>query len=511
MGSKKKKGVKRASKTEFEAVDAQLYEILTESSRATATAPQAPAKNSVALPPSSSVPQLVQDAAKKEEGTADEPCDPSTATGNETITGMEATTGNETITGIEAIAGEATTALGAAIGNESTTVAAEVTVAEGRSLPRPKPEGEVKCHHVKGAVNLPKFVKGLTQQKDWDHCKGCINAEVKAKKHAKRLDSSIANLLPTETESVTKVLPADPLWMCLSCFELNCGEAIKGHALTHHAKKDRHPLVINMKTLDFWCYECNREVDPSSKKNPVILEFLAKIKTFLQIKQSKIGSWSKTKEPRAISVTATATSTATSTTPKAKVFTPGLRNLGNTCFFNSVVQILTETKSLRSILSEDEKKRSAFPESLAASTDVGIGPLTTNFKEFLHVMRKQKGGVVTPEDLFRQIAKKWKIFRGFRQQDSHELMRYLFDGIKQEEMDLIKRQLSEEAEQKKIAEEQEPSTDEIVDDRQVESREVVEKALKYVPFIDSCFSGKLVSVIVCDTCKKRNSAICPCQ
>lgn len=98
-------------------------------------------------------------------------------------------------------------------------------------------------------------------------------------------------------------------------------------------------------------------------------------------------------------------------------------------------------------------------------------------------MWKQQGGIVTPRDLFTQIAKKWKVFRGFQEQDSQELMRHLLDGIRQEELDLVKKQAGA------------TSSNDSNDSNASSSQ-------KYAPFIDSCFSGKLVSVIVCDACKK---------
>ena len=76
-------------------------------------------------------------------------------------------------------------------------------------------------------------------------------------------------------------------------------------------------------------------------------------------------------------------------------------------------------------------------------------------------------------------------------------MRYLFDGIKHEELDMIKRHLSEEGAN------QDEKVEEAKDEKEEESAGSDEKKeLKFVPFIDSCFSGKLVSVIVCDACKK---------
>lgn len=76
-------------------------------------------------------------------------------------------------------------------------------------------------------------------------------------------------------------------------------------------------------------------------------------------------------------------------------------------------------------------------------------------------------------------------------------MRYLFDGIKHEELDMIKRHLSEEGGS------QDDKAEEAKDEKEEASAGLdKKKEPKFVPFIDSCFSGKLVSVIVCDACKK---------
>lgn len=174
------------------------------------------------------------------------------------------------------------------------------------------------------------------------------------------------------------------------------------------------------------------------------------------------------------------------------------------CHFLTLLQVLVESRSLRSILSENEKEKLVFPTSPASSTDAGLGPLTTHFKGFLNTMWKQRGGTVAPQGLFMQIARKWKMFRRYQQQDSHELMRHLFDGMKQEEMDMIKRRLSEEKakEDGTTTDEQGASTEvsKVVQGLPISG--VSEKEPGYVPFIDSCFSGRLVSVIVCDACKK---------
>ena len=113
--------------------------------------------------------------------------------------------------------------------------------------------GEGKCQHVKSAVKLPKLKKGIAHQRDWNHCQGCQNAESKAKKLAQRKEVSLSSLSISESEGAGEPLSSESLWMCLTCCEINCGREIKKHSLAHHdIKKNNHPLVINLGTMDCW-------------------------------------------------------------------------------------------------------------------------------------------------------------------------------------------------------------------------------------------------------------------
>ncbi|CAG8531476.1 5251_t:CDS:2 [Acaulospora colombiana] len=102
------------------------------------------------------------------------------------------------------------------------------------------------------------------------------------------------------------------------------------------------------------------------------------------------------------------------------------------------ISVVVATSPLRDIL-QPGRPGSTPPlidaeRCLAARSD-NVGPLTSAFKDLLFQMWEGEREVVSPRDLFDQITRKWSQFRGWRQQDSQELMRFLFDGIKSEELE----------------------------------------------------------------------------
>ncbi len=100
----------------------------------------------------------------------------------------------------------------------------------------------------------------------------------------------------------------------------------------------------------------------------------------------------------------------------------GLKNLGNTCFFNSVMQNLANSRLLRLHLCSLEGTFSGKR-------------LTNAFLEFLVNMHTKSGQPsYSPSRLFQEVCNKAPRFKGFQQQDSHELLHYLLDGVNDEEL-----------------------------------------------------------------------------
>jgi len=98
----------------------------------------------------------------------------------------------------------------------------------------------------------------------------------------------------------------------------------------------------------------------------------------------------------------------------------GLSNLGNTCFFNSAVQMLMACPSLQQAFLSEEQR-------------IAQGPLGYAMQQaFRHAAKCGKGGgsgSYNPQSLLSAVCRHAPQFKGRQQHDSHELLRVLLDGL----------------------------------------------------------------------------------
>ncbi|WIA38375.1 hypothetical protein OEZ86_001705 [Tetradesmus obliquus] len=104
----------------------------------------------------------------------------------------------------------------------------------------------------------------------------------------------------------------------------------------------------------------------------------------------------------------------------------GLSNLGNTCFFNSSVQLLLACAPLQQMLLQHEHHIAKGPLGYALQQ----AAMFANGRNPGH----KNSPTYNPQSLLSAVCCHAPVFRGKQQHDSHELMRMLLDGLQTQEI-----------------------------------------------------------------------------
>ncbi|KAL0884464.1 hypothetical protein Bca101_008445 [Brassica carinata] len=262
------------------------------------------------------------------------------------------------------------------------------------------------------------------------------------------------------------------IWVCLECGCYVCGGVgLPTGPLSHvvrHVRTTRHRLVIQWENPQLrWCFPCNSllPVENGVEKKDVLLELVKLMKerslnsllasSDAEEKQSS-GSGSITSDIRPEGAVASGIEA------RDGYVVRGLVNLGNTCFFNSIMQNLLSLDHLRDhFLREDVS---------------GVGlPLASSLRKLFAETKPEVGlkSVINPRAFFATFCAKAPQFRGYDQHDSHELLRCLLDSLSTEESAWRKR-------------------------RVVVSDDDDEKST--TTLVDSVFGGETSSIVSCIEC-----------
>uniref|UniRef100_A0A2C9LRS2 ubiquitinyl hydrolase 1 n=1 Tax=Biomphalaria glabrata TaxID=6526 RepID=A0A2C9LRS2_BIOGL len=388
------------------------------------------------------------------------------------------------------------------------------------------------CPHVTKAINLAALRKVVTKSTvTLGECTSCSKEAPNTT--SRDLFGGVIEGPVAATETDDTDTPATTVCICLQCGHQGCDRnSLNKHALKHYKTPHTgiHCITVNLSTWVIWCYICDDQVQASGRVQPCI-DYLQKqcgvTKPEFQSPVRPLDSPVGEAVPLPVNTLA-----AKNVTPTSCMKVKGLNNLGNTCFFNAVMQIICQTRGLESLLldrtkagrvctipgpelgldtessSSDEDEHQEDPaDKLKAMPSIQTvfgdpGAVTLALLNFVQEMKggTTKNGTVNPTALFTQVCKKAPRFKGSQQQDSHELLRYLIDSIRTEE---IKRgqisilkyfQLSETTSPKKVDEETKIRV------------KGYGRQVKHT-FVDSLFGGQLVSTVKCEECKSV-SQIC---
>ncbi|CAL5073465.1 unnamed protein product [Urochloa decumbens] len=277
--------------------------------------------------------------------------------------------------------------------------------------------GREHCgHYSRDSAHLDKVLLEILSSKhiaSCEHCRedaprkkgGAGNKEKGGKKKKGGASKGAAAKAQAKAEK-------SDLWVCLDCDRHFCGGAVEdtkpyGHA-RRHAKQDRHWWAARYDDPTVaYCLSCEKEVSIEMPKLETVVAAAVDGKAVDVEDADALGS----------------------VNPHGNVI-KGVPNLGNTCFFNAVLQNLLALDSLR--------KKMLGPNVPTGALAMSLKKLFAETSASNHA-----GGALSPKNLFSSICSKYPQFRGYQMQDSHELLRCFLDGLRTEETEA--RKLVEEA------------------------------------------------------------------
>lgn len=257
--------------------------------------------------------------------------------------------------------------------------------------------------------------------------------------HSRSLEQSfdpIACRLAQSREQCGSCDLRENLWMCLTCGSIGCGRRQfdgsggRGHGLEHW-ESHQHPLAVKLGTLtaegdgDVYCYPCGEmRTDPHLPEHLAALgidvatvERTERTMAELQLEQNLKFDFSMVSDDGRALVPATGPQYV------------GLRNLGNSCYFNSVIQALFHLTPL-----QEAYAGVALERHLRRCHKDTPACFICQAGKVQETMLRGTPATISPWMLKAVVTSGHAEFATARQQDASEFLAYLLKVIQRSEV-----------------------------------------------------------------------------
>ncbi|XP_057835607.1 ubiquitin carboxyl-terminal hydrolase 2 isoform X2 [Cryptomeria japonica] len=372
------------------------------------------------------------------------------------------------------------------------------------------------CQHLEKGIDLEKLEQYISRV-SLLQCQGCGELRKGSNASASKDKKGKSKMYVKKSVAKDEWLRT---WMCLACGHVGCSSISNasevigtGHTWKHWLDTN-HPYAVQWgENVRCWCFSCKALLEfgfleEEENKGLVMVGPSAgeSMLQALKVVQEKLVKESvKFREIRLTdAIVEKKPLPSEEDGGGSRRLVKGLMNLGNTCFFNSVLQNLLAIGVLQDHFSRpagvSEGRLTSCLRTLyatmtsdgQAATDAGEGCSSSGllYSGKGRALWENRNGIVNPGALFSAVCDQAPSFRGFHQQDSQEFLLYLLDCLNTEELNARKLQNTSF---EMFAEKGDDKTKEPADSNG-------DQTDKFTSFFSSVFGSELSSTICCSEC-----------